>query len=180
MIIFAVSEMFYVLRYLMIYCCFTALSLLVLSCDNTIQNSDSEQFNSTSQSIPQLPTSNYESKSLSLSTNNPILNKWFVFLNLEQQITQLITSPNPTKDIDRDNLISLFEETQNTIPQQLNQNSILARLKVLETQCLKHLDVFDHSTNSLTSEAIFKTYQDLIFQINVELEKESQNIVKPF
>jgi hypothetical protein len=97
--------------------------------------------------------------------------------NLENNAFNLLDKP--IEDLDQ-----LFLELKKTIPNLLNETSILSRLKVIETLTYKLRESYsfgltDSKEFTLTKTELLQAQTNLIFQINKTFEKKKQQITKP-
>jgi len=97
--------------------------------------------------------------------------------NLETDILDLLNTP--TEDLNQ-----LFVDLKKSIPNALNETSILTRLTVLETLTHKlresySLELLDTKEFNETKIELIQAQTNLIFQINKTLEKKAQQITKP-
>lgn len=109
---------------------------------------------------------------------------WVSFQNLAIEIENLKKGTLSFFKDDKEILQALIEDLKNEVPESLNRSSILVRISVLETVLYK----LDETANLLSSpkedilediEKVLISYNNLIYQINKDTEKESQNIIKP-
>lgn len=82
-------------------------------------------------------------------------------------------------------LIAFIKDLKETIPEEINTPLINARLLALETQMLKLEGVVNLSNPEkkevlLVVKDFLTAFSNLNLQINKKIEKESQNIVKPY
>ena len=109
---------------------------------------------------------------------------WLKFSELSSQIEMLQKGDLSFFQADKTILETFLKDLIAGIPEALNEPSINVRLNVLATASLKlegisNLENLDKDTVREYVKDILISYNNLIFQINKKLEKDSQNIKKP-
>jgi hypothetical protein len=110
---------------------------------------------------------------------------WQTFRELSNKIDVLKTGDLSFFKDDKAILISFIADLKNEVPDALNTTAILVRLTVIETVFLKLEGVASLPSAKKTAllaaiKDVLLAHNNLIFQINKKLEKDSQNIEKPY
>lgn len=146
-------------------------------------------------------TTNTETKSNKIITEGDIAKLKYIDFILDEKAEtgieewhnyeQLNSIINNIKKADltdfRDNhkvLVALIKDLKKNIPVALKQESVLARILVIETKLYKLEDVINLSSVQKeelgsTIKELLEAFSNLNFQINKKLEHDSQNIQKP-
>lgn len=79
---------------------------------------------------------------------------------------------------------TFIQEFTNTVPLNINDEAIQARILVFKTRYLKMYNVINMSTSSKADieesiKELLKAFSNLNYQINKKFERDSQNILKP-
>lgn len=109
---------------------------------------------------------------------------WIKFQNLQSEIEQLKKGNLSFYTEDKDILKGFLTDLKNEIPEEVSMSSILVRLTVLETFMYKLDEAARLSSTPkevlLTNiEDVLVSYNHFIYQLNKEVEKKSQQIIKP-
>ncbi len=114
---------------------------------------------------------------------DPSLSEWIEFKELNLLITNIANGKIEVLEGSQEMLRDLFSALVVQIPESVNSNSIISRIKVLETLAYKlNVEYGNNQNNSiefeLTRDSLLIAYSNLIFQITKTLEKKSQFILK--
>ena len=166
----------------------SALSLFVIffSCKNSEGNQDAgiieeDQYQEiTENDISKL---NYVEFVLSPETNK-ITEDWMEYIQLQEQVALIKTGDLSYLNDNKKAIETLFKDLVKTIPEKLNNNSILARIKAVETKLYKLESFANLATTSksdlrLTIKEFLISISNLDLQMNKIIELENQNIEKP-
>lgn len=112
------------------------------------------------------------------------IESWSKYEELNQVIEELKQANFTFFTTDTETLKVLVKELKETVPEQFNTPTILARLRAIETQFYKlhsmaNLSSIDKSQMLITIKDCLESFSYLNLQLNKKVEKESQNIVKP-
>ena len=112
-----------------------------------------------------------------------LTDSWAKFKEFDRQITDLKLA-DFSSFRDAALIQSHFSDMLNQVPEALNENSVLVRIKVLETAALKlesisSLNSVDKETKLDYIQTVLVAYSNLMYTINKVLEKQSQSIGKP-
>lgn len=161
---------------------YSVLSFSVLLCCQSCKDTPSKPFSPqpvteppiSVQKIPEQQTHSIPSELAKWTTYHSLYTN---IKNLENNILDLLNLP--TEDLNQ-----LFIDLKKSIPNALNETSILTRLTVLETLTHKlresySLELLDTKEFNDTKAKLIQAQTNLIFQINKTLEKKAQQITKP-
>ena len=174
---------FQIKKYISLYSIVSISVLLGLqSCNKTPNSSDK------SQSLVQTPISSGEPEKNKVAILNysipPEFSDWPKYHNLYTDIKNLENNALNLFSIPAEDLNQLFLDIKTTIPDILNETSILTRLNVIETLTHKlresySLDLLDSKEFAQTKSELLQAQLNLIYQINKTFEKKAQLITKP-
>jgi hypothetical protein len=161
--------------------------LLGLSCKKTTPtNTEKSDTHNKSQVITEKDISNLNYLEFDLDDRViPIVESWQEFNQLESIIENAKKGDlSYFKTEGKKNLKTLFSSIKETIPETLNTQSILARLRVVETKAYKTESLSNLSTTKKQElldsiKELLVSFSNLNFQLNKKLENDSQNIEKP-
>ena len=114
----------------------------------------------------------------------PEISEWVTYHPLYIDIKNLETDALDLFNIPTEDLDPLFLDIKKSIPNVLNETSILTRLSVIETLTHKlresyTLGLLDSKEFTQTKAELIQAQTNLIYQINKTLEKKAQQITKP-
>ena len=175
------------LKFTFLYILCSLILFLNFNCDNTTQSSEKiEQEVNTKEnkvSAKDISTIKYTEFALS-SLSEKATENWLKFNELQEELIILKKGDLSFFKDDKTILESLITDLKNEIPENLNINSILVRLSVLETTLFKLEGI--SSFNNVSKELLLNSIKDvliansnIILQMNKKFEKDSQNIQKP-
>jgi hypothetical protein len=165
---------------------YSILSISVLlgfqSCNQTPQKGDKPQAPvKSSMPLEEVTENNAAFSNYSIP---PEFSDWPKYHNLYIYIKNLENNAFSLLNKQIEDLNQLFLEIKKTIPNLLNETSILSRLKVIETLTYKlkesySLGLMNSKEFTLTKVELLQAQKNLIFQINKTFEKKKQLITKP-
>lgn len=116
--------------------------------------------------------------------SDKILVGWLKYREMSDRITEIKNGDLSFFKGDKKIVETFIQEFTDTVPSNISDEAILARVLIVRTMYLKLNSVINMSTSSKT--AIEKSVKDLLeafsnlnFQINKKFERDAQNIVKP-
>tara|TARA_B110000967_G_scaffold166246_1_gene174221 strand:+ start:325 stop:885 length:561 start_codon:yes stop_codon:yes gene_type:complete len=167
---------------LFIYSFITFIALLWFqSCNETPTKSSTPQ---PTQTLISLEEAIEEKATITNYAIPPEFSKWDTYHPLYIDIKNLENDALDLFSISTENLDQLFLDIRKSIPNNLNETSILTRFSVIETLTHKlresyMLDHLDSKKFTQTKTELIQAQTNLIFQINRTLEKKAQQITKP-
>lgn len=143
-----------------------------------IKTIDSSQI--TSRDITKLKYTDFALSNLTKSKTS----NWQKFNELTDKIEILKTGDLSFFRDDKAILVGFLNDLKNEIPESLKTTAILVRLSVIETTFLKLEGLASLSSAKkedllIIIKDVLVSYTNLVFQMNKNFEKESQNIEKP-
>lgn len=144
-----------------------------------IETIDSSQI--TSRDITKLKYTDFALSNLTKSKTS----SWQKFNELTDKIEILKTGDLSFFKDDKAILVGFLNDLKNEIPESLKTTAILVRLSVIETTFLKLEGLASLSSAKkedllIIIKDVLVSYSNLVFQMNKKIEKESQNIEKPY
>jgi hypothetical protein len=144
-----------------------------------IETIDSSQI--TSRDITKLKYTDFALSNLTKSKTS----NWQKFNELSDKIEILKTGDLSFFRDDKAILVGFLNDLKNEIPESLKTPAILVRLSVIETTFLKLEGLASLSSAKkedllIIIKDVLVSYTNLVFQLNKKIEKESQNIEKPY
>jgi len=109
---------------------------------------------------------------------------WLKYRELEDRINELKNADLSFFKGDKKIVETLIEEFISTVPSNIDEESIQARILIVETMYLK----FNNKVNLTTSSKsdiqksitdLLEAFTNLNYQINKKFERDSQNVIKP-
>jgi hypothetical protein len=157
----------------LIYC------LLFTNCNNPDNNSRSES--------SKIVSKKDIFKSFTSDTNfivedlDESLSDWNGFNELKEFIVSISKGDYQTLDESDETTKDLFSLLVTKIPSTIDNQSIVARIKVTETLAYKLKSNFKNKSTEFekTKNNLLNSYSNVLFQIKKTLEKESQKIINP-
>ena len=109
------------------------------------------------------------------------LSNWNGFNELKEFIVSISKGDYQTLDESDETTKDLFSLLVTKIPSTIDNQSIVARIKVTETLAYKLKSNFKNKSTEFekTKNNLLNSYSNVLFQIKKTLEKESQKIVNP-
>ena len=109
---------------------------------------------------------------------------WTEYIELQEQVRQIKKGHLSYFNDNEEAIKNLFESIVEAIPEQLNNNSIVARIKAVETKFYKlesfaNLETTTKEELLLTIKEFLISITNLDLQMNKTIELENQNIEKP-
>ncbi len=116
--------------------------------------------------------------------SDKILLDWWKYRELENKINEIKNGDLSHFKSGKTIVETLIDEFTNTVPLEINEESIQARILVVKTMYLRLNNIINMSTS--TKDEIKKAITDLLesfsnltYQINKKFERDSQNAEKP-
>lgn len=162
-----------------------SLSVLLFTCKNGEQTDESSTTDqNSSQNITAQDISNLDYTEFVLDPKaKKITNNWELYNEFQGQVNNIKAGDLTYLNYEKDAINAFFKGFKENIPDPLNNNAIIARITVIETNL--HLVENISKLSTTTKEELIqgiKTYliaaTNLDFQINKIVEKESQQIEK--
>ena len=112
------------------------------------------------------------------------IEKWTGFFKIDKNISNLKTEKPSIFDGPIEDLAAALKNLNSKLPEQINNNSIVARIAVLATTSYQLNELYQKNTENTevikhTQLKVFEAFSNLKFQINKTLEKQAQLIEKP-
>ena len=109
------------------------------------------------------------------------ISNWNGFSELKEFIVSISKGDYQTLDESEETTKDLFSLLVTKIPNTINNPSIVARIKVIETLAYKLKSSFKNKSTEFekTKINLLNSYSNVLFQIKKTLEKESQKIKNP-
>lgn len=166
-----------------IICC-----ILSVSCkkNNKEVNEDitAEILDSTSISKEDLKQINFTDIGLDIKTDK-VMASWQPYITIADAVESLKQADFSFFTADIEVFNSAIKDLENTIPEPIKTQSIQARVLALKTQLLKlkglvALQAISKKEKLLAVKEVFVAFSNLNLQINKKVEKDSQNIERPY
>lgn len=160
--------------------------LIAFQCKKTTPdtNQDSLQVNNVT-AVTEEDISKFEITEYALSDQAENVTKdWNKFIELSTHIEDLKKGQLSFFKDDKTIMQGLLTDLKAEVPEQLNKPSILVRIAVLETTMSKldeaaNIKASSKETLIKNIENLLLSYNNFIYQINKEIERDSQVIIKP-
>ena len=112
------------------------------------------------------------------------IEKWTGFFEIDKNITNLKTEKSSIFDGPIEDLAAAIKDLNSKLPEQINTNSIVARIAVLATSSYQLNELYQKNTENKdvitqTHLKVLEAFSNLKFQINKTFEKQAQLIEKP-
>lgn len=109
---------------------------------------------------------------------------WLKYYEMESKFNELKNGDLSHFKTDKKIVETLINEFTSTLPENLNEEAIKARVLIVKTMYLKLNNIINMSTSTEDEikEAIkefLKSFSNLNYQINKKFERESQHVAKP-
>lgn len=169
--------------FIILFCC-----VLSVSCknekDQNVDTDQSKQKDSLAIKKEDINTINYIDIGLDAKTNN-IMSTWQAYQTLADAVKSLKQADYSFFNSDIEVFKTAIKDLEATIPTVIKTPSIEARVlafktKLLNLKDLKNLNYFKKKDVLFASKEVFVAFSNLNLQINKKLEKDSQNIEKPY
>jgi hypothetical protein len=113
-----------------------------------------------------------------------ITENWLEYIQLKEQVSLIKKGDFSYFNDNKEAVDELFKSIIETIPEELNNSSILARIKTVETKLYKlgsfaNLETTSKKELLLTIKEFLISISNLDLQMNKTIELENQNIEKP-
>ena len=158
-------------------------SISLYGCKSENQPHDTPVNTPTKQTIEREKTTFKNEFNLSKPTLKEIEN-WAGFFEIDKNITNLKTGDQSIFDGSIEDLAAALKDLNSKLPEQINTNSIVARIAVLATSSYQLNELYQKNTENTevikhTQLKVLEAFSNLKFQINKTLEKQAQLIEKP-
>ncbi|MBN2867320.1 MAG: hypothetical protein JXK08_01500 [Flavobacteriaceae bacterium] len=169
--------------FIILFCC-----VLSVSCKNeTNQNVDtdpSKQTDSLAIKKEDINKINYIDIGLDAKTNK-IMPAWQAYQTLADAVQSLKQADYSFFNSDIEVFTTAIKDLEETIPADIKTQSIEARVlafktKLLNLKDLKNLNFIEKKELLFATKEVFVAFSNLNLQINKKLEKDSQNIERPY
>tara|TARA_B110000967_G_scaffold86238_1_gene88802 strand:+ start:509 stop:1024 length:516 start_codon:yes stop_codon:yes gene_type:complete len=112
------------------------------------------------------------------------IEKWTGFFEIDKNISNLKTEKPSIFDGPIEDLAAAIKDLNSKLPEQINTNSIVARIAVLATSSYQLNELYQKNTENKdvitqTHLKVLEAFSNLKFQINKTFEKQAQLIEKP-
>ncbi len=112
------------------------------------------------------------------------IEKWTGFFEIDKNISDLKTKKPSIFNGPIEDLAAVLKDLKSNLPEQINNNSIVARIAVLATTSYQLNELYQKNTENKeviiqTQLKVVEAFSNLKFQINKTLEKQAQLIEKP-
>lgn len=166
---------------------FLSILLLLVNCkkENQVNNATSKDEVQNSNKISKSDIKNIKYVDYILSDQSlKAVSDWMKFQELQEEIEKL---KNGELNFFKEDIVllnTLYEELENTIPENLNNPEVTTRITVLKNNSFNlnselNLDRNEKSYGINSIKELLVAASNLKLQINKKLEMDSQNIIKP-